>query len=417
MEDVLEKREGFKKTKVGWIPDDWGYVELREVCEIFGRIGYRGYTIKDIVQKGEGAISLSPSNISGNCIDFENSTYISWQKYEESPEIILESNDIVLVKTGSTYGKSALVKSLSRKATINPQIVIIKNVTCVVSYLAQLISHEIVQVQIHKTVVGGAIPTLSQENILKFLIPLPSTKEQKKISQILSTWDEAISNTQSLIDQLKLRKKGLMQQLFTGKKRLDGYTERWKRIQIGKIAEQYSVKNKENEEITVLSCTKYDGLVPSLEYFGRKVYGDDISKYKVVPKGYFAYATNHIEEGSIGLQTEFDKGLVSPMYTVFKTAVSIDDSFMFRLLKTERMIYMYQSNMSGSIARRGGLRWNDFKTIEVIIPELLEQVAISDFFDAVDAEIQSRENHLNELLSQKKGLMQQLLTGQKRVNL
>ena len=69
----------------------------------------------------------------------------------------------------------------------------------------------------------------------------------------------------------------------------------------------------------MLSCTKYDGLVPSLEYFGKQIYSNDLSTYKIVPLNHFVYATNHIEEGSIGYQSNYGNGLISPMYKVFST--------------------------------------------------------------------------------------------------
>lgn len=415
-EPEIKLKEGYKKTKIGWIPEDWGKVILGDICKIYGRIGYRGYTVKDIVNKGEGAISISPSNINGNLLNLNDSTYISWFKYDESPEIKVEVGDILLVKTGSTFGKSTIIKKLPEKATINPQLVIIKEVKESKEFLSYLISDNIIQKQIRRTVVGGAIPTLSQENILNFYIPLPPLREQRKIAEILSTWDVAIEQTQKLLEQLKLRKKGLMQQLLTGKTRLKGFDGEWKYYQIGELAKSDGEINKDNQVQEVLSCTKYDGLVRSLEYFGRKVFGDDLSKYKIVPRGYFAYATNHIEEGSIGYQNLMDFGLVSPMYTVFKTNKKVDDNFFFRLLKTDKMIYYYQSNMSGSIARRGGLRWNVFETIGVKIPSVEEQRAIAKVLTAADDEIKAQETYLEKLQEQKKGLMQNLLTGEIRVN-
>ena len=96
---------------------------LGEVCHIVGRIGFRGYTRNDIVERGEGAISISPTNIINQHLNLsaEINTYISWEKYDESPEIKIEIGDIVLVKTGSTVGKTAIVRELIEKATINPQ--------------------------------------------------------------------------------------------------------------------------------------------------------------------------------------------------------------------------------------------------------------------------------------------------------
>ena len=249
----------------------------------------------------------------------------------------------------------------------------------------------------------------------KFKHLIPFLEEQQKIASILGTWDHAIFINEKLVNELSLRNKGLAQQLLTGEKRLHGFDEDWKNLRISDIAKQQTIINKDDLEIEVLSCTKYDGLVRSLEYFGRQVFGDDLSKYKVVPKGSFAYATNHIEEGSIGYQNLMDKGLVSPMYTVFKTKSEINDEFFFRLLKIDRMIYAYQSNTSGSIARRGGLRWNDFSTLHISIPSQKEQAAINSVLSEADMELKLYQQQLDTLKEQKKGLMQKLLTGDIRV--
>lgn len=199
----------------------WEEKRLGDVVEIKGRIGFRGYTTKDIVEQGDGAISLSPTNIADNGIlNFEKSTYISWEKYEESPEIQLKKGYIVLVKTGSSYGKSALVKELPTKTTVNPQIVVLKPEEGINEhFISALISHSMVQRQIKCAVVGGAIPTLSQESISKFDILYPKKtshkpSEQEKIADCLSSLDELIEATSRKVEILKEHKKGLMQQLF-----------------------------------------------------------------------------------------------------------------------------------------------------------------------------------------------------------
>lgn len=194
---------------------EWEEAILGDYVEIKGRIGYRGYTTNDIVEKGEGAISLSPTNITDNGeLIFNKCTYISWEKYNESPEIILDRGYVVLVKTGSSYGKSALVKQLPQKTTINPQIVILKPQKMNDVFLSLLISHNLIQKQISKAIVGGAIPTLSQDSISKFKILIPKIEEQKKIAEYLLSVDELISTETDKLDQLKKHKKGLMQQLF-----------------------------------------------------------------------------------------------------------------------------------------------------------------------------------------------------------
>ena len=193
---------------------EWEEKKLGDVIEIKGRIGYRGYTIEDIVDKGEGAISLSPSNFNDGSLVFEKSTYISWEKYEESPEIMLNEGYTVLVKTGSSFGKAAFVNKLYEKVTINPQIVVLKPFKIHDFFLFLLVSNTSIQNQIKKAVVGGAIPTLSQHSISKFKIFVPSIKEQQKIASCLSSLDELIKSQTEKIEALKEHKKGLMQGLF-----------------------------------------------------------------------------------------------------------------------------------------------------------------------------------------------------------
>lgn len=166
------------------IPNTWQWVRLDSVAEIYGRIGFRGYTKSDIVEKGNGAVSLSPSNITKDGkIVFDNCTYISWEKYEESPEIMVNEEDIILVKTGSSYGKCTVVKALPEKATINPQLAVLKYVLCNRYYLHIVLNSSMAHKQYEEFVVGAATPTFSQEDLANFLLPLPPLSEQERIVQ------------------------------------------------------------------------------------------------------------------------------------------------------------------------------------------------------------------------------------------
>lgn len=203
------------RVRFGEFSGEWEERTLGELIEIKGRIGYRGYTVEDIVKEGEGAIALSPSNISGaGALSFEKSTYISWFKYNESPEIMLEVGQTLLVKTGSTYGKTALINKLPVKATINPQLVVLKPTKINSVFLFLIVSGDSVQKRIEQTVVGGAIPTLSQDSISKFAVLVPSKKEQEKIATTLTALDGVLTAQMEKLAALKMQKKGLMQQLF-----------------------------------------------------------------------------------------------------------------------------------------------------------------------------------------------------------
>jgi type I restriction enzyme S subunit len=274
------------------------------------------------------------------------------------------------------------------------------------------------------------LASINSSQLRQFPVPLPPLPEQRKIADILTTWDEALSKLDDLIAAEELRKKALMQQLLTGRRRLRGFDQSksktacdrfgtypadWKRVRLGEITNEIPTKNAEGTDLPVLSCTKHRGLVLSQEYFGKRVYAEDTSGYRVVQRGEFAYATNHIEEGSIGYQNLCDAGLVSPIYTVFKTSEAVDDSYLFRVLKSPLLIHFYQINTSASVDRRGSLRYDEFSRIHIWLPGKEEQTAIAQVFDTADQQLTLLRTQRTALDQQKRGLMQRLLTGKLRV--
>ena len=262
-------------------------------------------------------------------------------------------------------------------------------------------------------------------------ILMPSLLEQERIASILSAWEEAIFKTEKLLANCKKQKVVLLSQLLSGKKRLRVFsriTSRqatphgsipadWRYVKVEAVASEVSLKNAALMAAPVLSCTKHAGLVDSLDYFKKQVFSKDLSTYKVVPRNCFVYATNHIEEGSIGHQDLYDAGLVSPMYTVFKTTADVDDRYLYRLLKTEHFRQIFQAATNSSVDRRGSLRWKDFKKLHLPLPPLKEQAAIASIVDAMDREIELLQKQLEALKAEKIALMQQLLTGKCRVTL
>ena len=177
---------------------------LGEVCEIKGRIGFRGYTREDQVEEGEGVISLSPGNIENGQMVYKGCTYITWEKYEESPEIKTYDGDILFCKTGSTVGKVAMVKELPCEATINPQLVVLKNITIDSKFLNYILGTYTIQSTVKRLAGVGSVPNISQEKLGNLTIPLPPLQEQQRIVSILDTFEASIQNLEA---QLKQREK------------------------------------------------------------------------------------------------------------------------------------------------------------------------------------------------------------------
>ena len=184
------------------VPDNWMWCKLESCCHIAGRIGFRGYTKDDLVGEQKGAITLSPSNIIDGIMNYDKCTYISWDKYEESPEIKVVNGDILLVKTGSSYGKCALVTELPQKATINPQFVVLKYILIKEQYLTMILQSDYARKNYNNFVLGTAIPTFTQAILGNMLIPLPPIIEQQRIVAEVESWF-------ALIDQIEQGKADL----------------------------------------------------------------------------------------------------------------------------------------------------------------------------------------------------------------
>ena len=206
---------------IGEIPEGWKICRIKNVAALFGRIGFRGYTSDDLNKDGDGAITLSPSNMIPMGMDFSKVTYLSWKKYEESPEIMIRNGDLLMVKTGSSYGKVSYVDNLPKEATINPQILrVVPSINH--KYLGYYMQTDLFIYQVEGGVVGGTIPTISQEKINNFHVVLPPLSEQQSIVSYLdskcSEIDALIAIKQAKIEELKDYKKSVIYEYVTGKK-------------------------------------------------------------------------------------------------------------------------------------------------------------------------------------------------------
>lgn len=219
---VPMKDSGIKT--VGTIPTKWKIGRIKYVAKIFGRIGFRGYTNADLVGEKEGAISLSPGNLSNGKLDLNKCAYLSWKKYYESPEIMINEHDIIIVKTGSSFGKIAWVDTIDHEMTLNPQLVVLKNIKISKKFLFYALGTPLFKRQAEETVVGGTIPTMSQTSISNFKIVLPSKSEQQKIvdylDQKVSQIQKIIESKQQQINQLTEYKNSLIFEYVTGKKQV-----------------------------------------------------------------------------------------------------------------------------------------------------------------------------------------------------
>ena len=274
------------------------------------------------------------------------------------------------------------------------------------------------------------LASINSTQLKQFPVLLPPLPEQRKIAEILRTWDEAIAKLEALRAAKLRRHRALTHSLVFGTRQLDRFrttdevaAHRWFKLPatwgvkpIGKLAREISERNDDGEQHEVLSCSKYDGFVRSLEYFKKQVFSADLSGYKKIWRGDFGFPSNHVEEGSIGLQNLTDVGVVSPIYTVFRFAPEkVDADYAFAVLKTNLYRHIFEVSTSASVDRRGSLRWSEFSKLPFPLPPLAEQRAIAKVLHTAQTDLDALSTEIEALTRQKRGLMQKLLTGEWRV--
>lgn len=184
----------------------------------------------------------------------------------------------------------------------------------------------------------------------------------------------------------------------------------WTRVRLAEIAQEVSVRAGHDTALPVLSVTKHRGIVKAEDYFSKAVHGRDTSNYKIVRAGDFAYATIHLDEGSLGRHTDTPSGIVSPMYTVFEVTAGFDPYYLETLLRSPKSIVTYGSLGQGTVNRRASISFSAFSGLVLQHPPLPEQKKIAAILSSVDEVIAKTEAVIAQLQIVKKAMMEQLLT-------
>lgn len=393
---------------------------IGDLCDFFNGNGFRP---PDWRPSGLPIIRIQNLNGSQNFNYFDG---------EPKPKWIVEPGDLLFAWAG--------VKGVSFGPTIWPgprgvlnqhifRIVPKKGVDKYWLYLAMQIATRRIESNAHGF--KSSLVHVQKDDITNQVVDLPPLPEQRKIAEILRTWDEAIEKLEALRAAKLRRHRALTHSLVFGTRQLDRFrtsdevaAHRWFTLPatwgikpIGKLAREISERNGDAEQHEVLSCSKYDGFVRSLEYFKKQVFSTDLSGYKKIWRGDFGFPSNHVEEGSIGLQNLTDVGVVSPIYTVFRFASEeMDADYAFAVLKTELYRHIFEVSTSASVDRRGSLRWSEFSKLPFPVPSLAEQKAIAEVLRTAKVDLDALSTEIEALTRQKRGLMQKLLTGEWRVN-
>lgn len=249
-------------------------------------------------------------------------------------------------------------------------------------------------------------------NNLKLLVP--PIGEQKKIAEILGTWDRAIEELTNLIAEKKELKRGLMQRLLTGSQRLPGFSKTWKKIKCADVLFERKTYLPKGKELEHVSLTK-EGVVPKTARYERDfLVRAEEKEYKITKFNDICYNPANLKFGVICRNTYGD-GIFSPIYVTFEIK-NIDSVFLGFIVKT----HMFQGRAlryeQGTVYERMAVSAEDLLKMKLEVPaDSAEQKAIADVLSKADSEIDLLNQRLDVLKEQKLGLMQKLLTGEIRV--
>jgi type I restriction enzyme S subunit len=393
--------QGYKATALGIIPQEWEVMRLGDIVSITSGESPSLYHLK-----AEGKYPYVKVEDLNNCEKYQESS----REYSDDNNTTIKAGSIIFPKRGASILNNK-VRIAAKDIQMDSNMMAITPHTTIVDteFLYIRILHE----RLYRIADTSSIPQINNKHIIPYKIAVPPLAEQRKIAEVLGVWDEAIEKQARLIEKLALRKRGLMQRLLSAKLRLPGFSEPWK---IHKLQELFTERNETNRtDLPLLSITGDRGVILQTESEKRDTSNDDKSKYKRIAKGDIGYNTMRMWQGRSALSGL--EGIVSPAYTIVVPNTDVDGYYMSVLFKQPRLIYDFWTHSQGLVGDTLNCKYRDFGQVHICCPPLAEQKAITEVLTAADREIELAKEKLERLRRQKRGLMQQLLSGKKRVKI
>jgi type I restriction enzyme S subunit len=216
-----EKTHKFKDSPLGRIPKEWEVVRLGEISYLKGRIGWHGLTVQEYLEEGEYYL-VTGINFKDGRINWDSCVYVSKARYETDRYIQLKKDDILVTKDG-TIGKVAYIFQLPKPATLGTGVFVLRPIYKYYypNFFYYVLNSFIFDRFMENLKAGSTINHLYQKDFVNFQLPLPPLPEQQRIGEILSQIDETIEKEEKYKEKLERIKKGLMEDLLTGKVRVN----------------------------------------------------------------------------------------------------------------------------------------------------------------------------------------------------
>lgn len=406
MQEIKEKKSGI----VHKIPNDWSVIKLGLLVEIISGVSPSLFKL-DVVGKYPYL----------KVEDLNNSEkyQLESREYSNEEKKLVPKNSVIFPKRGAAIQNNKVrISSVVVQMDSNLMAIYPKSESLNYEYLYYQITFE----QLHKLADTSTIPQINNKHIIPYLFSLPPLPEQKAIARVLGTADEAIHTTEKLIAQKELRKKWLMQQLLTGKKRLKGFSGEWKEMRLGKLFNQIRNVNDGGDSHSIMTISSKRGLISQEDKFDRVIAGESLKKYTQLSKGDFAYNKGNSKTypmGCIYRLEEKESALVPFVYTCFSPTELVDGLFYKHWFLAHGLDRQLNKIITSGARGDGLLNVNsdEFFKLKVPHPDKEEQTTIAQVHQVADKEINLLKAKAAKLREQKKGLMQVLLTGKVRVKI
>ena len=379
--------QGYKDSPLGIIPKEWEVKRLGDIAELSS--GTTPLRAKSIFYKN-GLIPWVKTTDLNNGLLTNTEELISKEALEQTSLKLLQKDTVLVAMYGgfNQIGRTAI---LGIPATINQALsALVCKENTKAKYVLEWLNF---RVNDWKKLAASSRkdPNITRNDVAKFPIIIPPICEQGAISAVLQLWDKAIEKQSELIEKLKLRKRALMQQLLTGKKRLPGFSGEWKEVKLGDIFDERNETNR--DDLPLLSITGDKGVIYQSESDKRDISNDDKSKYKRICPNDIGYKTMRMWQGRSALSNI--EGIVSPAYTIVTPHKNVDVRFMAMLIQQPRVVYDFWTHSQGLVSDTLNCKYPDFCQVKVRIPSKEEQTAIADLLYEFDKEI----NLANEKLA------------------
>ena len=405
---------GYKDSAVGIIPQEWEVSTLGKLVSITSGESPSLFNLRD-----NGKYPYIKVEDMNNCEKYQSFS----REYTDDERCAIPKGSIIFPKRGA-----AIINNKVRIAECDlymdsNMMDITPNKHICGNYLYFKITDE----KLFRIADTSTIPQINNKHIIPYKICLPPMGEQRKIAEILGVWDEAIEKQSRLIECLELRKRGLMQRLLSGRTRLPGFTTPWQKAKLGEIGKTYNGLTGKSKEDFEDGNAKF---IPYINVFSNEKV--NIDKLGVVSVDE-SEKQNKVQYGDIfftvSSETPDEVGMASVLLEYIDDTYLNSFCFGYRLNDFETLNPIFASYILRGdrfrnymmVLAQGSTRFNISKNevmkLRIELPSLPEQKAIAEVLTTADNEIATHRKKLDALRLQKRGLMQQLLTGKTRVKI